>query len=115
MATSVFRGDFFRVISDGEKMVILREANHIRECYLLTSPLLTMFNMRFNRPVHEIESWGGNKQYVAGIMDYNVDLSLRGGEVQCIDRPLVMGVDLFDRLSITDYLDIINEKIKGRP
>jgi hypothetical protein len=115
MATSAFRGDFFRVISDGEKLVLLNAEGKQRECYLCTNPVLTRFDMRINRPVHEIESWGGNKQYAPGLIDYSVDLSFRGGEVRMIDRPLVMGVDIFNRLSITDYLDIINEKIKGRP
>ena len=114
MATSAFGGDFFRVISDGEKMVILRESGKQRECYLYANPCLTLFNMRFDRPVHKLESWGGECHYEAGLIDYSVDLSFRGGEVRPIDRPLVMGVDLFDRLSITDYLDIINEKIEGR-
>jgi hypothetical protein len=114
MVTSAFRGDFFRVISDGEKMVVLRESGKQRECYLYTNPCLTAFSMKINRPIHECESYGGYRHYVPGLIDYSVDLSFRGGEVRLIDRPLVMGVDLFDRLSVTDYLDIINEKIKGR-
>lgn len=115
MGTFVFRGDFFRIISDGEKMVLLRESGKQRECYLYTNPLLTAFSMNINRPMHKIESWGGGEcYYEAGLIDYSVELSFRGGEVRTIDKPLVMGVDLFNRLSVTDYLDIINEKIKGR-
>jgi len=115
MAISAFRGDFFRIISDGEKMVLLREDGKQRECYLYTNPLLTAFSMKIDRQMHRIESWGGGEcHYEAGLIDYSVDLSFRGGEVRIIEKPLVMGVDIFDRLSITDYLDIINEKIKRR-
>jgi len=113
METSVF-SDFFRVISDGEKMVILRECGQRRECYLLTNPLLTTFNMRVDWPSTRYRSFDGSEKRISGIAEFNLDLSFRGGEIRNIDHPLVMGVDIFDRLSITDYLDIINEKIKGR-
>jgi len=114
MATSAFRGDFFRVISDGERIVLLREGGGKRECYLYDNPLLTRFNMQMDRPMHRFMSFGGNEECVAGLAEYSVDLSFRGGEVKQIDKPLIMGVDLFKNLSVTDYLDIINEKIKRR-
>ena len=114
MTTFVSRGDFFKIISDGDKVVFLRENGNKRECYLYTNPLLTAFSMKIDRPMHEFQSMGGERFHEAGLIDYSVDLSFRGGEVRFIEHPLVMGVDIFNRLSITDYLDIINEKIKRR-
>jgi hypothetical protein len=117
MGTSVIsggRGGYFRVISDGEKIILLSESTGKRKCYLYTNPFLTAFSMKIDRPIHRFESLGGDCHYEAGLIDYNVELSFRGGEVRNIDHPLVMGVDIFDHLSVTDYLDIINEKIKGR-
>lgn len=114
MTTFASRGDFFRLISDGDKIVLLRGSGKDRECYLYNSPLLTHFNMNINRPMIECECFGGNRHFLPGLMDCSVDLSFRGGEVKTVDHPLIMGVDIFDKLSITDYLDIINEKIKVR-
>lgn len=114
MGISSFRGDYFQVISDGDKLVLLRGEGKSRECYLYSNPCLTGFNMKMDRPIHRIESCGMYKEYVLGLAEYRVDLSFRGGECRIIEGPLVMGVDIFDRLSITDYLDVINEKIKRR-
>lgn len=114
MGTSVIRGDFFRVISDGEKIVLLRGTGKQRECYLYNQPLLTTFSSKTNWPRHEVQSWGGDSHYIAGNPDHSIDLSFRCRDVLLIEHPLVMGVDIFDQLSVTDYLDIINEKIKGR-
>jgi len=111
---SGFRSDFFRVISDGDKLILLRDSDKGRECFLYSNPLLTMFNMKIDRPMHESETWGMHKEYLPGLMEYSVELSFRGGDCRMVDHPLVMGVDIFDKLSITDYLDIINEKIKQR-
>jgi hypothetical protein len=116
MATSasVFRGDFFRVISDGEKIVLLRDGREKRECIMLTGSLLSHFNININQPTQEFRNHNGGVMHIVGLRDCTVDITLKGGEVKYVDHPLVMGVDIFDRLSITDYLDIINEKIKGR-
>lgn len=114
MGTFAFRGDYFHVISDGEKLILLRDGGKGRECYLYSNPCLTSFNMKIDRPSHLIESYGGYKEYMPGLTEYSVDLSFRGGECRMIEGSLVMGVDIFDKLSITDYLDVINEKIKRR-
>jgi hypothetical protein len=111
---SGFRSDFFRIISDGDKIIFLRDSDKGRECYLYSNPLLTSLTMNMNKPCFEIQSYDGYKEYMPGLAEYNVELSFRGGECRMIDKPLVMGVDIFDKLSITDYLDIINEKIKTR-
>jgi hypothetical protein len=105
---------FFRLISDGDKIVLLRGSGKDRECYLYMNPLLAAFRVNINRPMIECESFGGDRHFFPGLIDYSVDLSFKGGEVKSVDRPLIMGVDIFDKLSITDYLDIINEKIKAR-
>jgi hypothetical protein len=110
MGTSVFNTGFFRVISDGEKIVLLRDSGGKRECVMLNGAILTRWNLDVHQPMHRIDNFGGEQFMVAGIRDVTVDLTLKGGEVRYIDHPLVMGVDIFDRLSVTDYLDII----KGR-
>lgn len=114
MATSAIRGDFFRVISDGERIVLLREGGGNRECYLYDNPILTNFNMEISRPMHRFMNFDGSEECIPGLADYRVDLSFRGGEVRQVSNPLVMGVDLFRNLTVTDYFDIINEKIKRR-
>jgi hypothetical protein len=114
MAISVFNEGSFRVISDGEKIVLLRDGGGKWECIMLTGALLSRWNIDINQPMERINTWGGESFFVAGLRDVTVDLTLKGGKVEYVDKPLVMGVDLFDKLSITDYLDIINEKIKRR-
>jgi len=114
MTTSVFRGDFFRVISDGDKIILLRDGGKERECIMLNGAILSRWNVNINQPIHRMDTFGGESFMMAGLRDMTVDITLRGGEVKYIDHPLVMGVDIFNRLSITDYLDIINEKIKRR-
>ena len=112
--TSVFNGGFFRVISDGEKIILLRDSNGKRECIMLNKAILSRWNVNINQPMHRMDTFGGEFFMMAGLKDVTVDITLKGGEVKYIDHPLVMGVDIFNRLSITDYLDIINEKIKRR-
>jgi hypothetical protein len=115
MAKFASNGDFFRLISDGDKIVLLRENGKQRECYLFTTPLLTSFRINIDRPVCEDSSFGDNRSHlIPGLISCSADLSFRGGEMRLVDKPLIMGVDIFDRLSVTDYLDIINEKIKVR-
>jgi hypothetical protein len=114
MEISAFRGDYFRVISDGEKVVLVRDNGKERDCFILVSPVLSRWNLNIHRPMIEATFMGGERQYVPGLMDVTVDLTLRGGEIINIDRPLIMGVDIFNRLSVTDYLDIINEKIRTK-
>lgn len=113
MAISVFN-DFFRIISDGEKIVFLRAGCGGRECIIYANPYLTRFDINMHH-MTDVTRFGEEREYVPGLIDYRVDLSLQGGMIQYVEKPLVMGVDLFSRLSITDYLDIINEKIKRRP
>ena len=106
----------FRIISDGEKIVFLRDGGGKRECIIYERPLLSNFNINIDRPMIEMDTFGSDhRSYVPGLIDYSVDLSLKGGEIRWVERPLVMGVDLFSRYSVTDYLDIINEKIRRRP
>jgi hypothetical protein len=62
----------------------------------------------------DCEIFGGGTTRIPGLLDLSIDLTLRGGAVQKIDRPLILGVDIFDKLSVSDYLDVINEKIKAR-
>jgi len=107
--------DFFRVISDGSKVVLLKDNGSKRECYVLDSPMLTNFNLQMYQPTADFMTMGGRRERVScGLTEITVDLTLKGGSVQVVNKPLVMGVDIFDKLSITDYLDIINEKIKQR-
>jgi hypothetical protein len=115
MATSVFRGDFFRVISDGEKMVILRGDGKDRTCYALQKPFLKSYNMGIRDYSQKQADAFGREYIMQRGYSYTLDLTLQGEGLSLIEHPLVMGVDIFDRLSITDYLDIINEKIKERP
>ena len=114
MTTSVFRGDFFKIISDGDKIVLLRDNGEKRECYMLENPYLTQWNIKMFDPCSRYQDFGGIEYFCHGLREVTIDLSLQGGEIKCIDKPLIMGVDIFNRLSITDYLDIINEKIKRR-
>ena len=112
---SGFRSDFFKVISDGDKVVLLRDDGKSRECYMLANPMLVRWSIEFNRDYMEYLSYGSDyKHLVPGPDIATIDLQLRGGEVKQVDSPLVMGVDIFDKFSITDYLDIINEKLKQR-
>jgi len=114
MAISGFNEKLFKVISDGDKIVLLWDDGKKRECYLYNNPLLTSFSMRMDRPMYTFKSFGEERDNIPGLPEYSVDLSFKGGECELIDHPLIMGVDIFDRLSINDYLDVINEKIKRR-
>lgn len=113
MAISATNG-YFQVISDGEKLIILRGSGKERECFMFINPLLTAYRAEINRPVIDFQSFSGDTLHYPGLIDASLDLSFKGGEVSVVDKPLVMGVDIFDKLSVTDYLDIINEKIKCR-
>lgn len=111
----VGRYDFFRIVSDGEKILLLRDNGNKKECYVLDRPVLTNFNLQYYCPTVTFQTMGGYQERVScGLPEITVDLTLEGGSVQVVDKPLIMGVDIFDKLSITDYLDIINEKIKQR-
>ncbi len=105
--------DFFQIISDGEKIIFLRVGGGKRECIVYVNSCLERLNINISRPI-DVQEYGREREFTPGLIDCSVDLSLRGGEIRCIDRPLIMGVDIFNRLSVTDYLDIINQKIKGR-
>lgn len=113
MAISVCN-DFFRVFSDGEKIVFLRDSGSERTCIIYENPFLTRLEVNINRSMIDVQMIGGKREFMPGLIDYSVDLSLHGGNILHVDRPLIMGVDIFNRLSVTDYLDIINEKIKRR-
>jgi len=115
MATSGFRNnDFFRLVSDGEKIILLKGGGKDRECIEIINPVLATYSVTINRPMIDVSNFGGDRYFVAGLTDLTVDLQLRGGQIFYREKPLVMGVDIFSRLSIADYLDIINEKIKTR-
>jgi hypothetical protein len=114
MAAFAFNPDFFKIISDGERIVFLRENKNQRECYVYINPYLTRFDINMSRQLIDVQSYGGYREYIPGLAEYRIEMSLQGGEIRVIDHPLIMGVDIFDRLSITDYLEIINEKIKQR-
>lgn len=114
MATFV-SNNFFRLISDGDKIVMLNEGGGKRECIEIINPILTTFQINARLPHYDIRAFDGAIERIStGLMDLTVDMQLRGGQVNCRDSPLIMGVDIFDKLSVTDYLDIINEKIKKR-
>jgi len=86
-----------------------------RDCWLFDNPYLTSYSVNVNRHMIDCTVMGGKTMMmIPGLLDLSIGLTLRGGSVQKIDRPLIMGVDIFDRLSIADYLDVINEKIKAR-
>ena len=114
MTTSIFNRGFFRVISDGDKLIIIGDYNGRRECYQFTAPLLTGFRINVDNHIIRDSLIDSRFNYLMGLPEYNVDLSFTGSEVKLIDKPLIMGVDIFDKLSVTDYLDVINEKIKRR-
>lgn len=114
MTISSFKQDFFRVISDGERVAIINNNEDGYKCYLLESSIMTCFRTSMNRNMVDCTSFGGIVEFIPGIVDYSIDLTLKCGKISVVDKPLVMGVDLFRRFSITDYLDIINKKIQGR-
>lgn len=118
MGISGFSSSFFKIISDGDKIVLLRDDGKTRDCYLLQDPFLKSFDISFNDYSQSGVDGFGNQYRIPRSICYTVDLTIQGmghnGGVSMVDRPLVMGVDIFDKLSVTDYLDIINEKIKGR-
>jgi len=104
----------FKIISDGNKLVLLNSVGSSRDCWLFDNPFLTSYSVNVRRNMIDCTVFGGKNIQIQGMLDLSIDLTLRGGSAQKIDRPLIMGVDIFDRLSISDYLDVINEKIKVR-
>lgn len=105
----------FKIISDGNKLVVLNGTGHGRDCWLFDNPYLTSYSVKFNRHMIDCTLLGEKERVMMpGLLDVTMDLTLRGGSAQKIDRPLIMGVDIFDTLSVNDYLDVINEKIKAR-
>ena len=106
---------FFRIISDGDRLVLLRGGGKDRQCFLIDRPFLVRYDLSMDSPYHEFRSMDGSvERFSKGYTDLTIDLSIKGREIENINRPLVMGVDIFNKLSVSDYLDIINEKIKIR-
>lgn len=116
MAGFAFNGDWFKVISDGEKIVIVRDTGDgKREGHIIVNPMLKSLNISVQRDMYESMSFGRNeKQFIAGLSHAELDLSFSCQQYSVVHKPLIMGVDIFDKLSVSDYLDIINEKIKVR-
>ena len=114
MAISCFRHDPVRLISDGDKVAVLVNDWEIPICYLLKNSHLDKFEITKHRNIYS-HGLTGKKIPPAPLPPLiTIDLTLICSGVDIIDKPLVMGVDIFDKLSVTDYLDIINEKIKAR-
>ncbi len=103
----------FTLISDGYKVIIINGQGKNRECIEIVNPVLSKFQTTINSPMIECTTvFDPYPQYMAGLQDLTVDLTLRGGSFSMRSDPLIMGVDIFQHLSVTDYIDVINEKIK---
>jgi len=84
----------FYLISDGTRLII---KHRDKDGFIVERAFLKRYDITCER---------------YGLTTVNIGLHADG--IIKIDHPLVMGVDIFDKLSVNDYLDIINEKIKRR-
>jgi len=107
---TTFVSDMFNIISDGDKIVFVRGRGIDRECIVSSGSYLANFRINIEYPMNS----HGSRSYRTGVGYSTIDLTLRGGTITHREEPLVMGVDIFEKLSISDYLDVINEKIKRR-
>jgi hypothetical protein len=104
----------FKIISDGNKLILLNGAGPRRDRWLFDNPFLTSYSVNIHGPMTDYSVVGGKRMIMPDLLDLSINLTLRGGFAHKIDQPLIMGVDIFDKLSVVDYLDVINEKIKAR-
>lgn len=114
MSTFVFKP--FNVLSDGRKLFLLfEEGKERRQCYEFCDPFLIQTNIRINHPVEEITFWGSpHKEFMHGIASARVSLEFECGIFSVRNDPIIMGVDIFDKLTVLDYISVINEKIRNK-
>ena len=114
MGTFAFRP--FNVLSDGRKLFLLfEEGKEGRQCYEFYDPLLIQTDIRIDRPVYEVTSWGDpHKQFMPGSTSIRVSLEFQCGIFSVRNDPIIMGVDIFDKLTVLDYISVINEKIRNK-
>ncbi len=113
MATFVSNYGMFSILSDGHKLFLLHGEKKERECIEVCDPLLVRYNLNIDRPIHEVTSWRSpHKEFMYGLISARVSLEFQCGLPILRTQPIVMGVDIFDKLTVLDYISVINEKIK---
>jgi len=106
-----------KLFCDGEKVIMILSQNGEDQAYILNDPYVYRMDMSINNPLAEIMTIDGHVEHMSLGLSPDIDLTLgiKGGLVEVRQGKLTIGVDLFERLSIIDLLDIINKKLEKRP
>ena len=105
----------FRLVSDGKKLIILFEKDPKgSEAWVFDNAHLTKSLINIGCPSIQTASIGGRREFMPGLSRCNLDLSFATDMPQVKKRKFILGIDLFDRLTVRDFMNVITKKLDLR-
>lgn len=93
-----------KILSDGDKIVVIADG----KSYALEGAVVSNFSWKIDRPMMDFTEFGdGTKQFVSGLAETRLDISLVGGMMKMTE-----GQDVFDVKKMTKYTQQINQEVK---
>ena len=103
----------FQFFSDGEDVAVIQKKDSgLYWVYYLKQPLLKNWSLEHHQDF--IDGWG---EQISGLGYIDLDLSLRGGEVEYkefTEKALKYDLNIFNKHTVREMCTIINRKIDKR-
>lgn len=114
--SSISGSNGYQILSDGESLAIVWQEQGEDAAIFMSGYVMSNWTVNMRQDTIEMTELGGYREYVPEARSIEIDLSLlSSGECQYkTGKDLMLEMDLFSKMSVTDLFKVINKKLNQR-